>query len=668
MSRSRPSCALSVLRKHYPSDFLYLCHKFSLIKYFRHAINKVWLNAADTDPSLAPLHGRKIWNTKLNMSGTLCSDDAKRLAVLEMLKSGDTARDEILEKFTRLASELLAIPGSFVSVMDDENQYIKAACNFDLKRTASQLAFCRHTLALDGALVCNDTHLDQRFSQHPLTLGEPFIRFYAGVPLRNRDGILVGTLCVTDVEPHDFPEDKVALLELLAGLVMGYLDAWYITGYRDVVTHLPNRQRLLKDIELLQQAGNHEPHSLTLIDCIDMPRAYEIARTVGMNAVETLLKELASILRTRLRLGADDVLYTVATGRFALLSGKHQDAGARELSKRLGGIRAQIFDNITIDARTHLGEVSFVPAESQVSEVLRRAVSALHEAITLKQSYMAYNADSDGRKSQNFRLLHDLAAALRGTPGLYLVYQPQISLLQGKPVGLEALLRWEHPLFGNIPPDEFIPLVAQTNLMEELTDWVIDHTLAQLCQWRSKGLNLPASVNLCVSDFSRANFADKLEEKMLRAGLNPDDLCIECLETEQVLGNPDARRGLDKLKLRGFRIALDDFGSGYSNINTLCRIPVDVIKLDRSLIQQLSHDPASEVIARHIITMLKELHYVVLAEGVEDQQTLASLQRLGCDEIQGFYYSRPLAPEGLEHWLSHHYPATGGHQDSIHTV
>ncbi|BCQ47741.1 hypothetical protein ERHA55_52680 (plasmid) [Erwinia rhapontici] len=113
-------------------------------------------------------------------------------------------------------------------------------------------------------LVCNDTHRDPRFSQHPLTLGEPFIRFYVGAPLRNRDGILIGTLCVTDIKPQTFSDDKIELLELLAGLVIGYLDAWYIAGYQDVVTRLPNRQRLLKDIELLQQAGNDETHHLTL--------------------------------------------------------------------------------------------------------------------------------------------------------------------------------------------------------------------------------------------------------------------------------------------------------------------------------------------------------------------------------------------------------------------
>ena len=158
---------------------------------------------------------------------------------------------------------------------------------------------------------------------------------------------------------------------------------------------------------------------------------------------------------------------------------------------------------------------------------------------------------------------------------------------------------------------------------------------------------------LCVSDFSRPAFAADLAEKTRRAGLQVGDLTLECLETQQVLESDEACQGLDMLKQRGFRIALDDFGSGYNNINTLRRIPIDVIKLDRSLIQQLNCDPASEVIARHMITMLKELNYVVLAEGVEDLQTLASLQHLGCDEIQGFYYSHPLPPDKLEHWFSH---------------
>lgn len=587
------------------------------------------------------------------MSGTFSNDEIRRLAALEMLKSEDAARDDILLKFTRLTSELLAIPGCYVSVMDSENQYIKAACHYSIQQNALHEAFCRYTIANSSALVCEDTHLDPRFSTHPLTRGAPFIRFYAGATLRTREGIVVGTLCVTDCRPHRFSERQASQLELLAGLVSGYLDAWYTTGYQDVVTGLPNRQRLLKDISLLQRAPSYEPMTLTLIDCIDMPRAYEIARSLGMDAVETVLKALATLVRSRLMLREDQLLYTVATGRFALLTPVSDAVNCRTLSESPDPIRARVLGDISLDIKIHLGEVSFIPAASQIAEVLRMAVSALHEAIIQKRLTMAYNADSDSRRSLNFQLLHDLAAALRGTHGLYLVYQPQLSLHSGQPVGLEALLRWQHPLSGAVSPAEFIPLVERTSLMDELTDWVIDRALTQLAEWRQKGVSLPVSVNLSVSDFSRAEFASRLAEKTRRAGLRPDDLAIECLETQQVLESADACRGLETLKQHGFRIALDDFGSGYNNINTLRRIPIYVIKLDRSLIQQLSHDAASGTIARHMITMLKELNYVVLAEGVEDLPTLVTLQQLGCDEIQGFYYCHPLPPDKLEHWLSH---------------
>ncbi|MFG1175536.1 EAL domain-containing protein [Erwiniaceae bacterium CAU 1747] len=587
------------------------------------------------------------------MSGTFSNDDVRRLAALEMLKSEDAIRDDILQKFTLLASELLAIPDCFVSVLNNENQYIKAACCLDTPQSSLHDAFCRQVALRDKLLICGDTLLDPRFSQNPFTLGTPFIRFFAGVPLQTREGVPVGTLCITDTQPHAFDAHQSTMLELLADLIGGYLDAWYTAGYKDVVTQLPNRQRLLKDIGLLQRASSFDPLTLTLIDCIDMPRVYEIARSMGVDAVETLLKALTATVRCRLNLAEDDVLYAVATGRFALVSPKNSTINAQALSERLENIRAQVLGDITIDVKIHVGEVSFVPAISQVTEVLRQAVSALHEAISQKQTAMAYNADSDNRRNLNFQLLNDLALALRGSQGLYLVYQPQLCLHTGKPIGLEALLRWQHPVAGNISPAEFIPLAEHTSLMDELTDWVIDHALIQLSIWRKKGLNLPVSVNLSVSDFSRPKFAAGLAEKTRRAGLDAGDLTLECLETQQVLESNDACQGLYMLKQCGFRIALDDFGSGYNNINTLRRIPVDIIKLDRSLIQQLNRDPASEVIARHTITMLKELNYVVLAEGVEDLQTLASLQHLGCDEIQGFYYSHPLPPDKLEHWFSH---------------
>lgn len=570
---------------------------------------------------------------------------------LEMLKATDSARDEILHKFILLASEVLRIPGSFVSVIDDERQYIRVSNNFNLQETSLEDAFCRHIAESGKTIVCCDTHQDLRFADHPLTRGEPWIRFYAGAPLKVAEGQIIGTFCVTDTQPHPFSAEDTVLLELLASLVSGYLQAWYHAGYIDVVTRLPNRQHLLRDLDLLSNSGTTAPQRLMLIDCIAMPRAYEMARTLGINAVEALLTNLAKMLRLRLRLKKQDILYTVATGRFALLVAEDSRLTASKISQRLAGAKAQINADIALNLDIYIGEMRFSPADYQSSEILRRTVSALHEAISHQQPFLEYNSEADSRHNDDYLLINALAAALQGTEGLYLVYQPKVDLQSSAVVGLEALIRWRHPQRGELPPDSFIPLVEKTGLMSQLTDWVIDKTLQQLTSWKDKGIRLPISVNVAASDFSRPGFADQLEEKMLRMGLQPEELGIECLETEKILESPAALNGLDMLKLRGFRISLDDFGSGYSNISYLRRIPMDVIKLDRSLINRLREDTGSRIIARSIINLLKELDYRVLAEGVEDQETAAALHQFGCDEAQGYYYSRPLPPAQLESWL-----------------
>ncbi|WP_313018176.1 EAL domain-containing protein, partial [Atlantibacter hermannii] len=169
--------------------------------------------------------------------------------------------------------------------------------------------------------------------------------------------------------------------------------------------------------------------------------------------------------------------------------------------------------------------------------------------------------------------------------------------------------------------------------------------------WRRNGIYLPISINVTVSDFSVPGFASALEKQVLEAGLACRDFRIECLETDKVLESEVALMELDLLKAKGFLILLDDFGAGYSNINYLRRLPIDVIKLDRSLISQITHDEASLVIVRNVIVMLKELDYEVLAEGVEDQATARILKDFGCDEVQGFYFSRPLRPEDIPAWM-----------------
>lgn len=188
--------------------------------------------------------------------------------------------------------------------------------------------------------------------------------------------------------------------------------------------------------------------------------------------------------------------------------------------------------------------------------------------------------------------------------------------------------------------------------MAGLTQWVADRAIKQLVEWRRNNIGIPISINVSVGDLSKPGFADALEEKIIRARLTTDDLRVECLETERVLESPIALDELDMLKVRGFKILLDDFGAGYSNISYLRKIPIDIIKIDRSLISRVANDKGSQIIAKNIISMLKELDYIVLAEGVEDAETAEILKDFGCDEAQGYFFSRPLHPTMIPDWLN----------------
>lgn len=187
--------------------------------------------------------------------------------------------------------------------------------------------------------------------------------------------------------------------------------------------------------------------------------------------------------------------------------------------------------------------------------------------------------------------------------------------------------------------------------MHRLTDWVVYKAVHQLTVWSARLPRLPVSVNVSVSDLSRKGFAAILSEKMQVTGLPAYLLGLECLENEIATENTEALTNMARLRELGFRILLDDFGAGYSNIGYLRRMPADIIKLDKSLVAGLINDPGSCIIASSIIRMLKELDFIVVAEGVEDKQTLELLREYGCDEAQGYYFSRPLTPVALENWL-----------------
>ena len=570
---------------------------------------------------------------------------------IQQLKAYDSERDQVLKKFVLLASQVLEIPAGFVSVLDDTNQYIKASHHFGLTHSSRADSICRYVVDSQSALVIADTWQDARFVTHPFVVGAPYIRFYAGVPLNNSQGVVVGTLCLTDTEPHSFSAEKVATMTILAGLVTAFLTAWQAAGLSDPLTGLPNHRRLVRDLLFLQRAQDNATRRLIIIECLDLSRAFDLARSLGIEPVSTLLRDLATLLPLRLRLAPGDLFYVLSSGRFALLTGEKSRLCAAWVAGRLEGITADVGEGLSVSLAPHSGETLFNASEQSPEEIINEALLAMHEAIDLNVPALSFRDELNTQHKDELGLMSDLAAAIRSGEGLYLVYQPKICLQSGKPVGLEALIRWKHAVRGELLPGSFIPLAEQTSLLSSLTDWVIGESVAQLVKWKQSRFLLPVTVNVSEQDFSRDGFADALAKRLTDAGLENRLLGIECLETEKIIGSPQAIKGLQLLKAKGFSVALDDFGTGYSNINYLSKVPLDVIKLDRSLVSQIATDTAARIIAKSIITMLKELNYVVIAEGVEDAQTQLALKNYGCDQAQGFFYSRPLTSAALEAWL-----------------
>lgn len=587
------------------------------------------------------------------MFSGLNRSDSKKLATLELLRQEDKPRDRTLDEFAWLASQLMGVSGSFVTIVDDQFQYIKCTRNLPPLATKVHLdeTMCQHSVHSSRAIICNDTRRDPRFASHPQVKNGTVI-FYAAAPLKTHDGEVFGTLCLTDNQPASPNQLQIDQFLRVAKLTSEYLQSWYSVGRIDPLTGLPNRVSMLNELNRLAFSGASEPYTLIIFDCIDMPRAYELSRYLGLAAVEKMLRSFGPLLRLRLNLNPSLPLYAFATGRYAVLVKTDSAAELLEKARTIPHTQAKITGDIEIQLQTHAGFLHFHPHTIPGQEVFRRGVSALHEAIRQDTAIVKFDPVMDEKRNADFRLLYDLGEAIKSNDQLYLVYQPKISLHTGKTEGMEALLRWNHPEKGNVPPSTIVALAERTTLMSSITQWVIRRALQQLQVWRAQGIQQPVSLNITVSDFSRSGFAQQLADMVTFSGLTPNDIRIECLETEKVLESQTALLELDNLKSLGFKILLDDFGAGYSNISYLRRIPIDIIKLDRSLINQITTDAGSQIIARNIITMLKELDYLVLAEGVEDKETATILHQFGCDEAQGYYFAKPMTAEQIVEWLA----------------
>jgi diguanylate cyclase (GGDEF)-like protein len=406
----------------------------------------------------------------------------------------------------------------------------------------------------------------------------------------------------------------------------------------DDLTGLGNRRSLFEHGR--QRLETSDAADRLALILIDVDNFKEINDTFGHLAGDELLREIAR--RVTDRASEHDLLVRLGGDEFAILRTLAPADDGRQVA-------AEILDRITepflIDgARLLVGASSGVAErddDTRIVDLLRRADVAMYAAKDAHSRVVVYDPELDHINRLRLETIRDLDAAL-SQPQFVLHYQPKIEVASGATFRAEALVRWEHPTRGLLYPDAFLPVVEQSGLMNALTWVVLQAAVRQLKIWKDDGLDIAIAVNLSASDLLDDSLADRIEVLLNEHSLPASALELEITESVIMLDPERARTVLEALRRLGLRIAIDDYGTGYCALAYLRDLPVDELKLDRSFAARVTKEPRSAAIVRSTVELAHTLGLKVVAEGVEDRETLDAVESFGCDYAQGYYFSRPV--------------------------
>ncbi len=420
-------------------------------------------------------------------------------------------------------------------------------------------------------------------------------------------------------------------------------------AYVDALTDLPNRASLLqhlKDaIDLARE--NHQTLGLLLININDFRDINDI---LGHENGDRFLVEVAA--RLHRSLWESDTIARLTGDEFAVLLPRLAQRNDIDLvvHKILSVLRPVItIADIPLEVRPSIGVALFPDHGQDASTLYQHADVALNTAKTKHHVFSIYDASADVYKPQRLSLMAELRSAIM-TDQLHLHYQPRIDFRSRVVVGVEALVRWEHPKFGLVLPDDFIPSAEKTGLIDDLTLWVLRNALFQAKRWREQGLALEMAINVSARNLHESFLVSPITELLKQTALPPKSLILEITESAIMLDPLGARRELEAVHKLGVQFAIDDFGIGYSSLAYLRRLPVSHLKIDKSFVMDI-HDQKNTAIVRGTVKLSHSLGLSVTAEGVEDKKMYTTLKLLGCDQAQGYYISRPLTADAFDAWL-----------------
>ncbi|UIX30579.1 putative bifunctional diguanylate cyclase/phosphodiesterase [Streptomyces sp. GQFP] len=418
---------------------------------------------------------------------------------------------------------------------------------------------------------------------------------------------------------------------------------------RDPLTGLPNRQWLLERTwTALDDAERIDARAALML--IDLDRFRSVNDTLGHLAGDRLLLQIADRLRLALPRGAEAA--RLGGDEFAVLlpvvdSTTSATRVARNLVTVLGS--PLDLDGLTLVLEASAGLAVFPDHALDAEGLLRRADVAMYQAKRDRTGVEVYESKRDSNTPDRLGLLGDLRRALDAHE-VELHYQPKVRF-DGQVAGLEALVRWVHPERGKVPPDEFIAIAESSGLMPHLTEYVLETALEQVAKWRAQKLFVPVAVNVSPRDVHTPGFAGSVAARLARHGVPAGSLQLEITEHVLLEDPQKAAATLAALTAHGVKMSLDDFGTGYSSLVHLRRLPVSELKIDRSFVARLAVDTEDAEIVRCTVDLAHSLGLLVVAEGVEDDETWERLRDLGCDAVQGWLVAAAMPPEEATAWL-----------------
>ena len=494
----------------------------------------------------------------------------------------------------------------------------------------------------------------------------------APLPLQNR---VIGAMSV--VEPSrtgskDLTDDDVRLIETMAQHAAIWLDNGRLVdelreevaqreheAFHDSLTDLPNRRlfNLRAEVAIRQAIDSDFEGAVMLLDLDDFKEVNDaLGHGVGDQLLLACGEKIGRVLpqaATLARLGGDEFAILLP----AIASQDEPHAIANAIVEALGD-PVTIHDmSLRVDAS--IGIAYFPTDATDASVALQRADVAMYNAKQKRTVVELYSTTNDFSSSRKLALQADLRRAI-GTDQIKLWYQPKVRLATNEVIGVECLVRWQHPIHGLVFPDEFIPQAEQSGLIGPLSNQVIDIALRQQRHWKSEGIHIRMAVNLSVRNLLNATLASDIAKQLDNHGVTPGDLAIEITETA-VMSDPErATRTLLELHELGIHLAVDDFGIGQSSLAYLQDLPFDEVKIDRCFVIGIERGEGHDGIARTVVDLGKNLNLRVVAEGIETEAVYSHLRAIGCEIGQGYFIARPLAVEAFELWLSsgqQHLPA-----------